>query len=130
MCGDGSGHGRRRSCCPLGGQVRGFVQPWLLLLCQGPSHGYELMERLAQDDEIPGVDPGLLYRTLRQMEEAGLLRSAWETEGRGPARRVYEISEEGLDHLRAWAVTMRQTRRRLDRLLREYASRLQEGGAP
>ncbi|MGQ9494322.1 MAG: PadR family transcriptional regulator [Anaerolineae bacterium] len=108
-------------CCPPQGRVRGFVQPWvLLLLAQAPAHGYDLMERLSQGEESPGADPGLLYRTLRQFEEEGLVRSSWDTEGGGPARRVYEISAEGLDYLHAWAVNIRRTRRRLDRFLSEY----------
>ncbi len=62
------------SCCPGRGRVRGFIQPWLLLLLvQKPAHGYELMERLGQDEETPGADPGLLYRTLRQFEQEGLV---------------------------------------------------------
>jgi poly-beta-hydroxybutyrate-responsive repressor len=109
--------------------VRGFVQPWLLLLLlQKPSHGYELMERLGQDEEIPDADPGLLYRTLRQLEEDGLVRSTWDTEGKGPARRLYEVTPEGVDYLHAWAVNVRRTRERLDRFLVEYTNHFQKGG--
>lgn len=119
--GDNQGH-----CCPPGGRVRGFMQPWLLLLlAQRPAHGYELMERLGQDEGTPGADPGLLYRTLRQFEEDGLVRSSWDTEGRGPAKRVYEITEEGREYLHAWAVNIRRTRQRLDRFLAEYQTYFQ-----
>jgi len=63
---------------PSGGWVRGFVQPRvLLLLLQKPSPGYELMERLAGGAALPGADPGLLYRTLRQLERDGLVASSW-----------------------------------------------------
>jgi len=101
--------------------VRGFIQPWLLLLlAQSPAHGYELMERLEQGEDAPAVDPGFLYRTLRQFEEEGLLRSTWDTSGGGPARRVYEITDEGLEYLHAWVVNIRRTRERLSRFLAEY----------
>ncbi|MCR4406705.1 MAG: helix-turn-helix transcriptional regulator [Anaerolineae bacterium] len=113
-------------CCPGRGRVRGFMQPWLLLLlAQKPAHGYELMERLGQDDETPGADPGLLYRTLRQFEEDGLVRSSWDTKGSGPARRVYEITDEGMEYLHAWVVNIRRTRERLDRFLAEYQAYFQ-----
>lgn len=132
MC--NSHHGEQdqseKRCCPGGGRVRGFMQPWLLLLlAQKPAHGYELMEQLTRDDETPGADPGLLYRTLRQFEQEGLVRSAWDTEGSGPARRVYEITDEGVEYLRAWAVNIRRTRERLDRFLAEYQAhfRFEEG---
>jgi PadR family transcriptional regulator PadR len=117
---------REGHCHPPEGRMRGFVQPWLLLLlAYGASHGYELMERLGKDEEIPDADPGLLYRTLRQFEQDGLVRSAWDTAGGGAARRVYEITAEGLEHLHAWAVNVRRTRQRLDRFLNEYQARFQ-----
>ncbi len=126
MCREHEGENDERHCCPPRRRIRGFVQPWLLLLlAQRPTHGYELMERLGQDDETPGADPGLLYRTLRQFEQEGLVRSSWDTEGRGPARRVYEITDEGLEYLHAWAVNIRRTRERLDRFLAEYQAYFQ-----
>jgi PadR family transcriptional regulator PadR len=111
---------RSRPHWPRGGRVRGFMQPrLLLLLAQKPSHGYELMEALGQGED-PGADPGLLYRTLRHFERDGLVRSSWATEGRGPARRVYEITEDGLEYLHAWAANILRTRERLDRFLADY----------
>jgi PadR family transcriptional regulator PadR len=127
MCnGHHGGHEGIGRCCPPGGWVRGFIQPWLLLLLlQKPSYGYELMERLAQDEETPDSDPGLLYRTLRQLEEEGLVRSAWDTEGRGPARRLYQVTPEGVEYIHAWAIKIRRTRQRLDRFLAEYETHFQ-----
>jgi len=118
------GHGGCR--CPEG-RVRRFLQPQLLLLLvQKSGHGYDLMERLARDTDAPAADPGLLYRTLRQLEDDGLVRSSWDTEGHGPARRLYEVTPEGMEYLRAWAVNIRQTRQQLDRFLSEYETYLQE----
>jgi PadR family transcriptional regulator PadR len=106
--------------------MRGFLQPWLLLLlAQKTSHGYELLEKLGKDPEAPDVDPGLLYRTLRQFEQDGLVRSVWDTAGGGAARRVYEVTAEGLEYLHAWAANIRRTRQRLDRFLDEYQMRFQ-----
>src|SRR5688572_21574431 len=50
-----------------------FVEPFLLLLlAEGPTHGYDLLERLTARGFVAGeVDPGYLYRTLRGMEAAG-----------------------------------------------------------
>jgi len=107
--------------------VRSFIQPrLLLLLAEKPAHGYELMERLGQEED-PGADPGLLCRTLRHFEEEGLVRSSWDTEGRGAARRVYEVTDEGIDYLHAWAVNIRRTRERLERFLSDYAAHFQVG---
>jgi PadR family transcriptional regulator PadR len=105
--------------------MRGFVQPRLLLhLARKPAHGYELMEALGAADD-PAPDPGTLYRTLRGLEEDGLVRSAWETGESGPARRVYELTEQGVEFLHAWAASIRGTRAQLDRFLAEYEKQFQ-----
>lgn len=121
MCQADHGESNEKYCCPPGRRIRGFMQPWLLLLLlQKPSHGYELMERLSQGEDTPNADPGLLYRTLRQLEEEGLVHSSWDTEGSGPARRLYKVTPEGVEYLHAWAVNICRTRERLDRFLAEY----------
>jgi PadR family transcriptional regulator PadR len=113
------GHRRKRRH-PPGGHVRSFVQPRLLfLLARKPTHGYELMEQL-NEGEGAAVDPALLYRTLHRFQADGLVSSTWDTEVPGPARRVYEITPEGLEYLHAWAVEIRRTRQQLDRFLQEY----------
>jgi DNA-binding PadR family transcriptional regulator len=96
-----------------------------LFLAKKPAHGYELMDRLEREPDRPEADPGFLYRTLRQFEEDGLVCSSWDTEGGGAARRVYQITAEGLDCLHAWAVNMRRTRERLDRFLSDYETLFQ-----
>lgn len=116
--------GKRRCGCRCSCEVRGFIQPrLLLLLAKKTSHGYELMEALRA---IPGSenlsDPGMMYRTLRQLEEAEVLRSAWDTGGRGPARRVYELTRIGHEHLEVWVAEIRKTRTHLDEFLAEYES--------
>jgi PadR family transcriptional regulator PadR len=127
MCNDhhGEHHAGR---CPRTARMWGFVQPWLLLLlARKPAHGYELMEQLGRDEDTPAADPGLLYRTLRQFEEEGLVRSTWDTSSAGAARRVYELTDQGQEYLHAWAVNIRRTRERLDRFLAEYESHFSVG---
>jgi PadR family transcriptional regulator PadR len=103
-----------------GGLPRNFLRPCLLLLlAEGPTHGYELLERV-QMFGLERHDPGGLYRALRAMEREGLVRSWWEASMAGPARRTYELTEEGLDWLRAWAGTLREVRRLLGRFLARY----------
>jgi PadR family transcriptional regulator, regulatory protein PadR len=124
------GHPRPGGCCRVPDpRVRSFLQPQLLMsLLKKPAHGYELMERLAGEGST-AVDPGLLYRTLRQLEEEGLVRSAWNTDGVGPARRLYEATPEGEDYLRAWTVNIRQIRDQMDHFLAEYETGFGNAGA-
>lgn len=122
--------GRDLRCCPeFAGQVRGFLEPRILLaLAHNPAHGYELLERLTSG-EVLNADPGFLYRTLRKLEDEGVVQSSWNTEGSGPARRVYAITDLGWERLHAWAVHLRGTRARLDRFLTDYeALKDREGG--
>ena len=118
----GRPHGRGDGCGCRGGRLRGFIQPRLLLkLAQKPAHGYELMDIVSQDDEL-GTDPGSLYRILRGMEGDGLVTSQWDTSGGGAARRMYQISDQGVEHLHSWMVSIRKTRQLLDDFLEEYES--------
>lgn len=91
----------------------------LLLLTEGPKHGYELLVELS-DRGYGDADPGGLYRALRTMEKEGLVSSSWEYGDFGPARRVYALTEEGVEGLRDSAVAVRDMRRRLNRFLRHY----------
>lgn len=107
----GEGKGWRRP-------IRNFYEPCLLLtLRSGKSHGYELKSRL-ESLGLGEVNPSLVYRALRDMEAQGLVESEWDTEATaGPARRVYDITENGLSHLAQWADDLRETDRILHRFL-------------
>lgn len=110
------------SCQCNGGQPKNFLQPCLLLLLfQRPSHGYDLLDRLAQAGlSIGAPDPAAVYRTLRQMERDGMVLSRWDPSNHGPRRRTYELSSEGEDLLHTWAQSIRQNRLVLDRYLALY----------
>jgi PadR family transcriptional regulator PadR len=47
------------------------------------------------------INPGTMYRTLRQMEKEGLCKSERENAQSGPACRVYSITEAGEECLDA-----------------------------
>lgn len=75
----------------------------LLLLAEQRGHGYELHERITQVMPLWDVSPGNLYRELRRMDADGLVASVWEaSQTRGPARRVYEITNAGRRALDDW----------------------------
>jgi PadR family transcriptional regulator, regulatory protein PadR len=121
VCKGQRGHSRD---CRCGRQVRGFIQPRvLLLLAKKATHGYDLMESLRAVEGAENLaDPGLLYRTLRQFEQDNLVTSEWDTPGHGPARRVYRLTVAGKEYLEWWATDLRQTKMQLDGFLKEYES--------
>lgn len=107
-------------CQCNGGQPRNFVLPCLLLLLrEGPAHGYDLVERLVPFGFTS--DPPVVYRNLRRMEAEGLLESSWDTGGKGPARRVYQLTPRGSAHLDAWTIAVRYQRDVLDGFLARYS---------
>lgn len=98
-----------------GAKPERYIQPSILMaLLDGPSYGYQLLQRLPEygflRDEVP---PGMIYRHLRQMEEEKLVESRWEAEGSGPAKRVYVMTAEGGEVLEAWVAHMERRARRL-----------------
>ncbi len=110
------------------GQLALFLRPAILLLLrQDPAHGYNLIEGLRQQGMIdPDLDPGVVYRYLREMEEEGLLSSAWEMEGSGVPRRVYHLTLEGEAFARGCITNLRRTQQRLEHLLELYAQHFPE----
>jgi len=95
-----------------------FLQPCLLLLLKvKPSYGYELVENLGQFgfDDLP--DPATAYKNLRLMEQEEWVTSKWDTEGPGPARRIYRLTREGEDLIQSWAVAVRRTKESLNAFL-------------
>jgi poly-beta-hydroxybutyrate-responsive repressor len=101
------------------GQPKNFMRPCLLLLLkESPSHGYELLDRLAQFRIRR--DHGALYRTLRTLEEEGLVHSDWEPHCGRPDRRRYCVTSDGEMWLDGWAAALQETQRVLAVYLRRY----------
>jgi poly-beta-hydroxybutyrate-responsive repressor len=94
----------------------------LLSLREWNSYGYELMERSSAFG-FEAMNPGTLYRTLRQMEKDGIVESSWETSRGGPARRMYTITDSGIDYLDFWARSLEQYQRTMDSFFRLYTGR-------
>jgi PadR family transcriptional regulator len=74
----------------------------LLLVSDGPTHGYELLERLPALIGEERVDVGNVYRALRAFEEEGLVASEWRADLPGPAKRTYTLTGDGRAVLALW----------------------------
>src|SRR5919198_4103060 len=90
-------------------RVARFGEPaLLLLLSEGPAHGYELLEQLPELTGERRIDMGNLYRVLRALEEDGIVRSEWRGDAPGPSKRIYELTDEGQRLLGGWADALRE----------------------
>ncbi len=79
-----------------GEELKGHLDLLLLAaLAEGPSHGYELIERLrARSDNAFDLPEGTVYPALHRLERDHLLSSAW-TAASGRRRRVYRLTRRG-----------------------------------
>jgi PadR family transcriptional regulator, regulatory protein PadR len=102
-------------------RVERFIEPTLLLLLrEGPMHGYELLERASELGVEGRVDVGNLYRLLRSLEEEGIVSSEWDRELPGPAKRTYALTPAGRSLLDKWAEALRRAETVIDGFLKRY----------
>ncbi|MCF8012314.1 MAG: PadR family transcriptional regulator [Clostridiales bacterium] len=106
-----------------------LIEPSLLLLVQKkPSHGYELIQNFNCLNPEEEVEPGTIYRHLRKMEKKGFLESSWKTSESGPARRLYNITGEGMKALDNAVVKIEQQKQELEHFLAVYREQDKQGG--
>jgi len=68
----------------------------------------------------------MIYRHLRGLESDGLVQSEWQTEGSGPARRMYRLTSEGDEALSLWIDYMQKQADNLMSFIKEYNKRSQK----
>lgn len=96
-----------KECSELGKSLSRLSQPTILtLLAQSgePMHGYVLVQQAAHSPMFGGKKPDAtgIYRSLKRMEESGLVTSEWNTPEQGAARRMFTLTDKGLLCLRRW----------------------------
>ena len=107
--------------CPR--RIFRFLEPSLLLLLrEDPSHGYNLLDALRRFGFAEGsLDPSMVYRVLREMEQEGWVASEWDTRESGPPRRIYRVTPFGESYLSEWIEDLRAMKEELDRFLKAYS---------
>jgi poly-beta-hydroxybutyrate-responsive repressor len=78
----------------LSSSLLAFLRRW-------NAYGYQLVQELSKAG-LAGFDSTTVYRTLRQLERAGLVSSFWDTSESGPARRMYALTKAGEAVLDVW----------------------------
>ena len=91
----------------------------LSLLKRRYAHGYRLAGELVKAG-LPMFDSATLYRTLRDLERAGLVSSFWDTSSSGPARRMYSLTRTGDVFLSLWIDTLRRYQNIFRRAAKEH----------
>jgi len=82
------------------------------LLLDGEVHGYDLRAELERRfGPAWNVDPGQLYRVLRDLEAAGFAARRGAPSQKGPARWLYRLTRPGRTALRRWVEDASASRR-------------------
>ena len=85
-----------------------LIQPIVLsLICEEPSHGFHLLNRMLERGLAEDADATGFYRTLQKLESAGKLNAEWEICPGQKPRKVYTITEKGLRCLQNWQATLK-----------------------
>ncbi|MEI8217344.1 MAG: helix-turn-helix transcriptional regulator [Eubacteriales bacterium] len=92
-------------CSCKGYNLDKLLQPNILSLLAGRAlHGYMIIQELEKKNLFKGekIDNAGIYRTLKHLEEKGLVDSEWDVEEAGSAKRVYRINISGRECLGNW----------------------------
>jgi PadR family transcriptional regulator, regulatory protein PadR len=97
-----------------------WLVPFLLLIVrERDSYGQDLAWRAA-DLGFGATRPGTVYRTMRQMENEGMVLSERDGFDCRLPRRKYSITESGEDYLEFWASSLAEYREDMDLFLEVY----------
>lgn len=107
-----------------------FLPTILLFLKEGPTHGYALLKKLAAIGIAnPDMDPSPLYKSLRFLEEQGLVLSEHESGEKGPARKVYRLTEQGEKALQSMASVVERASDIVEWYLKKYEELVARDGS-
>ena len=98
MCCDNINQENPGCTCMKDIPLRGLLHIVILSLIKDKrAHGGEIYQSLK---EKFGLDAprAVIYALLRKTEADGLIVSTWDIKGSGPARRMYTITEDGIEY--------------------------------
>ncbi len=99
--------------------LKGILSIAIIELIKDKSvHGGEIYQSLKEKYQID-TPRGIIYTLLRRMEGDGLIVSNWDIQESGAARRIYHITEEGLEYRKSSMEKLRRSRQLIKILLGE-----------
>ena len=92
----------------------------LLFLARENLYGAALLNKMQKELPSCRVDSAVIYRTLQDLEEEGSVKSYWETDTSGPARKWYEITNKGLEKLAEFTEDIEMRKKNFEFFLEAY----------
>jgi len=100
--------------------VENFFEPCILfILGNGPSYGYELMEKLVARHACT-VNAGNLYRCLARLHKQGAVKKQVVKGESGPNRTMYSLAPKGKELLDTWIVELTKQKDIISSLINNY----------
>jgi PadR family transcriptional regulator PadR len=101
---------------------RGWIQFLIMrVLYEKPMHGYQLLEEIEKTSQgCHKLETGSVYTLLRRMEERGLVKSKWEKVEGGLDRRVYMLTDKGVEALKMGLITIVKRKKLFEDLVNFY----------
>lgn len=97
--------------------LRGLLHLAILkIVSEKPMHGGEIQRRIGERFGL-NVPKAMVYGLLRRLERHGFVVSKWVTDEEGPARRIYYVTEEGLEYLSKSIERLKEVREIIDKLI-------------
>jgi PadR family transcriptional regulator PadR len=102
--------------------LKGILSIVIINLIQDkPMHGGEMYQKMKETYQF-NPPRGIIYALLRRMENDGLILSTWDIQESGPARRMYRITDEGTEYLKAGMERAKKTSRIISILIENKKS--------
>ena len=92
----------------------------LLFLARENLYGAALLNTMQRELPFSLVDSAVIYRTLQDLEESQAVKSYWETDTPGPARKWYEITPKGLEKLAEFKEDIEMRKKNFEFFLENY----------
>jgi PadR family transcriptional regulator, regulatory protein PadR len=97
----------------------------LLLLSKQNLYGAALLNMMREKLPFVLADSAVIYRTMKDLEKEGSVKSSWETDDiTGPARKWYEITDKGKQKLSELAKDIEMRKKNFEYFLDEYYNML------
>lgn len=109
-------------CSCKGYNLDKFLQPSILiLLAKQNLHGYLIIQEFKNKNLFLGekVDSTGIYRTLNTLEDKGLVKSEWDMDGTGAAKKIYEITIPGKECLANWIQTLEDYKKTIEIIIED-----------
>ncbi len=90
----------------------------LLAIATAPTHGLGVLNII--NEQVPNnrLDTAIIYRTLKEFEAKGYITSDWTDSEAGPKKKIYTITDSGLERLKEFRGDIEKSLNNLQQFIR------------